>query len=118
MRLIHHLSPPTALWHLTIDRFSPYLSRSGDLGLRNVTPFPAYVEVLPNVAPAAKLAYHFIADYESEAHCDLNLMREFGVEFGAWRRAWMRPYAGGPEVRIDRVDASYVLTGHPGDGRQ
>jgi hypothetical protein len=109
-RLIHHLPPPTALWHLTIDRFSPYFMRPGDFAVANVTPYPAYADVFPRSAPTAQLAYHFVGEYESAADQYPDLMRALGEDLAHWRRAWSRRYGARPELKIEpRGDGTFLL---------
>src|SRR5262245_50472654 len=109
VRLIHHLPPASALWHLTIDRFSPYFMRPEQFGVQGVVPYPAYRDIFPPTADAVKLAYHFVGEYDSAADRRLDLMRDLGQEIRAWRAAWERPYGKRPELKIERGPDGAVL---------
>jgi ribosomal peptide maturation radical SAM protein 1 len=109
IRLIHHLPPPTALWHLTIDRFSPYFTRPDEFAVKNIAPYPAYDDVFPPDAATARLAYHFVAEYDSAADRHLDVIGEIGADLAAWRRRWAQPYGRRPELKIERHGSSYVL---------
>ena len=108
-RLTHHLPPPVALWHLIIDRFSPYFMRPGEFGVRDISPYPAYADFLPVHADIPKLAYHFVAEYDSAAEHIPDVIRDLGRELYQWRTAWQRPYGDRPELKIERHRGSYVL---------
>lgn len=120
VRLIRHLPPPAALWHLSIDRFSPYFMSPQEFGVTDVTPYPAYADVFPPNSDKSKLAYHFVAKYESAADHNLEIIRDLGREVSAWRSSWARAYTKRPELKIEQHRGSYVLLdtrGIPGTDR-
>lgn len=86
--LLHHLSPPNALTHLSIDRFSPYFDEPDAHGLSDIRPLPVYAEVFPEGADVAKLAYHFQASWRSGALEAPQLMVELWRAILSWRAAW------------------------------
>jgi ribosomal peptide maturation radical SAM protein 1 len=88
LRLIQHLHPPTGLFHLSIDRFSPYFFASKSHGVTNVRPMEAYSSVLPLQADSAKIAYHFVADYESESRDDKQIIPAIFEAIQTWRKRW------------------------------
>jgi ribosomal peptide maturation radical SAM protein 1 len=108
-RLIHHLPPPTTLWHLIIDRFSPYFASPEKFGLANVAPYPAYHDIFPQGADIPRLAYHFTAEYKSATEENLELIRDLGQDLSGWRTAWQKPYKDRPELKIEPYNGSYVL---------
>ena len=109
VRLIDHLPPPTALWHLTVDRFSPYFTRPADFGVAKIAPYPAYGDVFPPGAATEKLAYHFVAEYQSAADHNLDVIHELGQDLEQWRQAWRRPYGRRPELKVERCEGTFVL---------
>lgn len=108
-RLIHHLPPPVTLWHLIIDRFSPYFMSPATYGVQDIRPYPAYYDFLPAHADIPKLAYHFVAAYQSATTDQLDVIRHLGQEIYRWRDAWMQPYARRPELKIEHCPDGYIL---------
>lgn len=99
---LHHLAPPTDLYHLSIDRFSPYFNRAEEYGLRNLRPGDIYYAVFPPHADIEKLAYHFVADYDSGSSA-------FGEETQAFARAvsrWIAAWKGDdvPKLLVAKLD--------------
>ena len=62
--LLTHLQPPQFATTIRVDRFSPNFTQSEQLGLRNLTPYPAYSYVY-SLPPATltNLAYYFTFEY-------------------------------------------------------
>lgn len=88
IKLMRHLQPPTGLFGLSIDRFSPYFFASEKYGIRSVRPMPSYNSVLPDGADVRKVAYHFTGDYESGGLQDKQLVAELEAEITAWQELW------------------------------
>ncbi len=86
--LIHHLPPPVVVTHLAFERFSDYLNRSDQFGLRDLHPLPAYADVFPAGSDLKRVAYYFMADYDCQSHQRLDLIRALMDETAAWRRHW------------------------------
>lgn len=108
MPLLAHLNPPAGGCHLSIDRFSPYFDRPSAYGVSNVRPMDAYLDVLPQGVDAAKVAYHFIGDYETATRRDKFLSKKMDAQIGEWRQAWRNTAA--PILRIERLaDNIYLL---------
>lgn len=64
---LHHLEPPHVCSPIRFDRYSPYLLRSDEFGLRDIRPHPVFEELyplLPDTALAG-LATSFYADYDA-----------------------------------------------------
>jgi len=61
MRKIPHLTPPTSVSRVRIDRFSPYFQRYADYGWTGIRPLDLYAELHP-ATPTSRvhdMAYHF-----------------------------------------------------------
>jgi ribosomal peptide maturation radical SAM protein 1 len=86
--LIRHLPPPIGLAHLSIERFSQYFAHPEKYGIKKVSYLDSYRAVLPHHADVMKIAYHFIADYNSESKQNMELMRNFKKEIDTWCKSW------------------------------
>ncbi len=86
--LLHHLEPPTAFFHLSIDRFSPYFDHPKKYNLGNIRPWPSYAAVLPPEADVTKIAYHFNADYACGAHEHVDFLLEIEEKVRMWQADW------------------------------
>jgi ribosomal peptide maturation radical SAM protein 1 len=109
VRLIPHLEPPNGMFHLSIERFSPYFERPEAHGITNVRPLPVYQDFFPEGADLHAIAYHFIGDYVSETHSSIDLVRRLNHDVQAWLAAWRVPYARRPELKICRDAAGLAL---------
>lgn len=108
--LLHHLQPPTAMVHLSVERFSPYFSLPAEFGVRNIRLLSSYKDFLPKGADVKSIAYHFTAEYRSGAHDHPEVIQKLWKELARWRAAW-NPKNGGPiqNLKLVRKRASYVL---------
>jgi hypothetical protein len=86
--LLRHLQPPLGLSHLSLERFSPYFMNRAQYGIENLHPIGSYYAIIPEHANAAKIAYHFEGDYESESKASPRFMEKLDTEINGWRRAW------------------------------
>jgi ribosomal peptide maturation radical SAM protein 1 len=86
--LLVHLQPPSGLWPLSVDRFSPYYDQPEKYGLENVRPWKVYDSILPPGSDISKVAYHFTAAYRSESMENLDVMSELSDEVQEWQRTW------------------------------
>jgi hypothetical protein len=86
--LLHHLQPPLASFHLSIDRFSPYFERPEAYGMRNIRPWASYEAILPAGVDPARVAYHFTAEYECATHQYPEVIHEIEKAIGVWRSEW------------------------------
>ena len=107
--LLRHLNPPSGVCSLIIDRFSPYFNRPDEYGITNVRPLESYAEVTPLQANLAKLAYHFVADYDSAARACPDLVRLMTSEVAEWRRLWTLPDAGPPVLSVHELGQDKYL---------
>ena len=62
LRYMHHLQPPKALFHISLDRFSPYFTRPDEYEISELRPLDAYHSGYPTESEAASCAYHFVGD--------------------------------------------------------
>jgi ribosomal peptide maturation radical SAM protein 1 len=86
--LIHHLQPPSSLYHLHILRFSSYFERPEAYGMHNIRPLPSYAAAFPPQSDIKKLATHFVADYECASHQHLDVIEALAQEITAWQKRW------------------------------
>jgi hypothetical protein len=86
--LLRHLQPPTAFFHLSIDRFSTYFEQPAEYGLTNIRPWPSYEMIMPLTVDVADVAYHFNADYDCGSHRNEPLMHEIEREIQQWQATW------------------------------
>jgi hypothetical protein len=108
--LLHHLQPPCAMVHLSIDRFSPYFSKPTEFGLRNVQPLKGSYDFLPKAAAVERIAYYFTAEYRCGAHDHPDVIHTLWQEMARWQAAW-RHKCGAPheDLKLFRKRGSYVL---------
>jgi len=107
--LILHLQPPNGVFHLSIERFSPYFVQSEHHGISDVQPLPVYRDFLPLHADVAKIAYHFVGQYRSETHENLEQVRQLSQAVQGWLQAWELPEAARPELRLYEREGTYVV---------
>jgi len=114
--LLTHLQPPQFATTIRVDRFSPNFTQAEQLGLKNLTPYPAYSYVY-SLPPATltNLAYYFTFEYatsqdvesyvmplakavEQWQHCHKH-SRLFSMEIGDRLMIWdRRPVAQAPLI--------------------
>jgi ribosomal peptide maturation radical SAM protein 1 len=108
--LLHHLPPPCAMVHLSIERFSPYFSRPAEFGVRNIKPLAGYYGFLPNGADVERIAYHFTADYPCGAHDRMDVIYKLWKEIARWQAAWKgKGDVPNEDLRLFRKRRSYGL---------
>jgi ribosomal peptide maturation radical SAM protein 1 len=108
--LIHHLQPPSAVLHLSIERFSPYYSMPTEFGLRSIRPLAAYYDFLPKGADIERIAYHFTAKYRCGGHDHVDVVRRLWLGIARWRATWRdRGYAPDQDLKLLRKQGSYTL---------
>ncbi len=98
--LLHHLTPPNALVHLSIDRFSPYFDEAEAHGITELAPLPGYAHAFPPHADVAALAYHFVGRWPSGAFDEPDTLRALWRAVQDWKAAWARAEA--PMLRVTR----------------
>jgi ribosomal peptide maturation radical SAM protein 1 len=107
--LLHHLEPPIGLWHLSLDRFSPYYFEPALHGVKALRPLAGYYDFLPKGADVPCIAYHFVGDYECDSHARLDLIAKLSREVTRWKAAWARRSKEPPQLRISRSPGGYQL---------
>jgi len=104
-----HLNPPTGVYHLSIDRFSPYFNSATQFGLDNVRALAAYHDVMPANTDLNRIAYHFEADYESETS-RAPIVEEVGTSVRAWRALWNSDKMAPPVLELTELsDGMFLL---------
>lgn len=106
MPLIHHLSPPTGLYAVSFDRFSPYFNNPAEYGISCLEPAPSYACVFPPSADVRSLAYHFRGEYPCahSSHPELEGLLERA--YAEWRDSW-KAGAPPPNLTLTRGDDGY-----------
>ncbi len=66
-----HLTPPTGLSPISLERFSPFFERAAEYGIRNVRAYPSYGYVYPFEGEVLdNLAYFFDFDFDGKEKID------------------------------------------------
>jgi len=105
--LLGHLQPPGGFWPVMIDRFCPYFQSPAAFAISNIRPLPGYFDILPSGVSVAKVAYHFLGDFESAAYEEPELLRDIQSSIERWRAAWMSDRR--PELRLGEYRGSFIL---------
>ena len=108
MPLIHHLSPPTGVYPVSIDRFSPYFNRPRDYGISDLLPLSEYEAVFPDCTDLDNLAYHFRGEYECAHVREPALHDSVIAAFRDWRDSWKADLAP-PMLSLAPVDHAHYL---------
>lgn len=104
---IQHLSPPSYITPVILDRFSPYYLHPGDYGVRNVRPQEGDLLSFPDPSIALeKLVYHFEYDCDDQTNQDLRAAVNRCV---TRLRLWRHNYRPNTLVYEDRHDQVYIL---------
>ena len=105
---IVHLMPPSGVYHLSIDRFSPYFNSPADFGIRRIEPMAAYSDVFPLHADIERIAYHFVGDYDSGSRSRRDVVDKITEGVGIWRKRWTEGVA--PKLELTEVtDGIFLL---------
>ncbi|HEV2965136.1 MAG TPA: RiPP maturation radical SAM C-methyltransferase [Candidatus Angelobacter sp.] len=107
--LLRHLSPPTGVHHLSMDRFSPYFNKPEQYGIKNLRPMAAYSSVFPPEAPLEQIAYHFVGDYKSGSRETPEVIRALTQEVERWKAAWDNQGLLPALSVIEMVPGSFML---------
>jgi ribosomal peptide maturation radical SAM protein 1 len=118
--LLAHLNPPTGLFHLSIDRFSPYFDSPSSFNVSGIRPVAEYYDVFPENCDISRIAYHFEAAYESGSRENQPLISQLRKKIDEWRDLWTRPDSAPPLLEIAQLDAeSFLLVdSRPGSKEQ
>jgi ribosomal peptide maturation radical SAM protein 1 len=100
MRLSRHLSPPSGVTELEIDRFSPYFDHPEEFGLTDIKALGAYQTIYPDGADIDQIAYTFDVAYPSGSRQDTALMDELRHEVNEWRSAWVLNRSRPPVLHV------------------
>jgi ribosomal peptide maturation radical SAM protein 1 len=109
VRLIPHLPPPSGLWYLSIDRFSPYHVNPQSYGIANVQPVRLYHDIFPETAAISKIAYHFTGEYTCGTKSHIERIRELSSLVRSWERGAKSEGLKRPELKICRRGGDYFL---------
>ncbi|HTV03628.1 MAG TPA: RiPP maturation radical SAM C-methyltransferase [Luteitalea sp.] len=104
-----HLNPPSGLFGLSVDRFSPYFERPDAYGITNLRPMASYVDVLPHESDVSGIAYHFTADYDSGSRDDLELQRSLRSAIDRWRSLWRQDACAARTLAVTPLDDDTYL---------
>ncbi len=107
--LLHHLEPPSVVGQLSIDRFSPYFFEPAAHGVRNIRPLAAYGDVFPEGTALDKVAYHFVADFDSGGYDRIETIHALRREVARWREEWYGEGSAPPELRIGLYEGEHAL---------
>jgi len=109
MPSLTHLRPPTGTFPIRLDRFSPNFDRSGEMGLIDVAPFPAYDHVYAISKEAQhNIAYYFTYGYRDEHHAELYADRLMSLV-----DVWKREHEASDLLWIDEGDKLRVIDTRP-----
>jgi len=106
-----HLQPPTSVYRLNFDRFSPYFERASQYGITNLVPHPSYHYAFPNCDYLDELAYHFRGESSGLIVDENETLIELSRCVEDWRLLWGRPEEGKtpPCLEVVQVDDSRFL---------
>ena len=105
---LYHLPPPTAAIPVLISRFSPYFDDPVKHHINNLRPLPAYFDFLPKNAPIDKIAYHFIADYETAVTKKPEIAMNLFISVHKWVKKWVDK-SGLPKLEIQQINGNYNI---------
>jgi ribosomal peptide maturation radical SAM protein 1 len=83
---LRHLPPPDTVARIHLDRFSPYYDRAEELGIRGVSPDPAYACIYPADIDPKRIAYYF--EYEAPDTVPFESHAPLHASIQEWREAW------------------------------
>lgn len=86
--LLVHLHPPSGLYSLNFDRFSPYFEEAGRYGISNLLPHYSYAEAFPGCDYLDELAYHFRGDSSGLSVEKSRVLYDLREAVAAWKSKW------------------------------
>ena len=86
--MLRHLQPPSGVFPVSLDRFSPYFLRAQEFGITDIRPPSCYQDTLPSSADAGKVTFRFDAEFESESRQSPEIPWLLQYEVDHWRQAW------------------------------
>ena len=85
---LKHLNPPSGVFSVCIERFSPYFERPQEYGITNLRPAQAYATFLPQRADIGKIGSQFEADFSAESLLDETVAAELWRLVIDWHQPW------------------------------
>jgi ribosomal peptide maturation radical SAM protein 1 len=110
--MLTHLQPPTGIYTLNFDRFSPYFERAAEYGISNLRPAGSYEEAFPACEDVSGLAYHFRGDSSGTTIESSEVVRRLDEFVEGWRGQWDQYDEGRNRPCLEVVeidDESYML---------
>jgi len=110
--MLTHLQPPTGIYTLNFDRFSPYFEQAAEYGIHNLRPADSYFEAFPTSENVAELAYHFRGECSGTTVENSDVLRRLDEFVEAWRALWDQYDEGRnqPCLEVVQIDSeSYML---------
>lgn len=107
--LLTHLAPPTGIFPLSVDRFSPYYFEPELFDVTNIRPASMYAKFLPEYADVEKIAYHFEADYEADSRDSPELIEAISAELNQWIERWDGEVAARPQLFVQSISDDRFL---------
>ncbi|MFF8838883.1 RiPP maturation radical SAM protein 1, partial [Streptomyces sp. NPDC015130] len=89
--LVHLQAPDNDMLAVHFDRFSPYVERPEQFGLRLSRPLPGYRHVYPHLSPEElwNIAYHFEGEFADDPG-NAELRRTLAARVSLWRAQYRR----------------------------
>jgi len=88
VRSLSHLPPPNGVAKVRFDRFSPYVTKPADYGLRNLMPYPSYRYIYPGLDDGTlnEIAYYFTGEFDGQESVD-DYTQPLNAAVGKWKSA-------------------------------
>jgi len=106
MPLLHHLPPPTGVYSVSVDRFSPYFKEPDAYGITHLEPGRAYAWTFPPSADLRSLAYHFTGEYACAHASHPELHESLERAYREWRDSW-KVGSPAPALSLSAGDDGY-----------
>jgi ribosomal peptide maturation radical SAM protein 1 len=109
--LLAHLEPPSGMYKLNFDRFSPYFERAAEFGISGMRPAASYAEAFPHCDFLDELAYHFTGDTRGHTIDNSETLRQLDTAIDTWRKHWDKTKDGHnlPCLEVVEVDPDNYL---------
>jgi len=104
--LIHHLTPPTGIYGVSIDRFSPYFNQPAAYGITNLRPSAGYAWAFPPTTDFNSLAYHFRGKYACAHTSHPEVQELLEKAYRDWRDSW-KVGSAAPALTLTPGDDGY-----------
>lgn len=108
--LLVHLHPPSGLYSLNFDRFSPYFEEAELYGITNLLPHFSYAEAFPGCDYLDDLAYHFRGDSSGLSVDKSRVLYDLRAAVAAWKSRWDDRGAESPPcLEVVEAGGDYML---------